>query len=58
MRHKMKEKFGEKVEIKEITNKKGFLKSLLSSKSTIGRDLSNNILYKIEEKLSFNKFGL
>lgn len=58
MRAKMKEKFGEKIEFKEITTKKGFLKGLLSSKSNIASDLSNNLLYKIEEKLSFNKFGL
>lgn len=58
MRAKMKEKFGEKVEFREITAKKGFLKGLLSSKSNIASDLSNNLLYKIEEKLSFNKFGL
>lgn len=54
MRAKMKEKFGEKIEIKEITSKKSFLKGLFSSKS----DFSETLIYKLEEKLSFNKFGL
>jgi signal peptide peptidase SppA len=54
MRSKMKEKFGDKVEIVQIAIKKGFLKSLLSEKT----DFSQSLLFKIEEKLSFNKFGL
>jgi len=58
MRSKMKEKFGDKVEIKEITSKKSFIKNLFSSKNNIAKDISNNLLYKVEEKLSFNKFGL
>ena len=58
MRSKMKEKFGENVEIKEMSNKKGFLKGLLSSKSSTAQLLSSELSYKIEEKLQFNKFGL
>lgn len=58
VRSKMKEKFGDKVEIKEITSKKSFLKGLLSSKSNFGETISNNLVYKVEEKLQFNKFGL
>lgn len=54
MRSKMKEKFGEKVEIVNISVKKGFLKSLLSEKLSI----SDNIISKVEERLIFNKFGL
>lgn len=54
MRSKMKEKFGNKVEIVQISTKKGFLKSLFSEKS----DFAQSLLFKIEEKLSFNKFGL
>jgi signal peptide peptidase SppA len=54
MRSKMKEKFGTKVEIRQITVKKGFLKSLFSEKL----NFSENLLNKIEERLSFNKFGL
>lgn len=57
-RAKMKEKFGDNIQIKEITPKKSFLKGLLSSKSNLGQDLSNNFIYKAEEKLQFNKFGL
>lgn len=54
MRSKMKEKFGDKVKITQITAKKSFIKSLFSEKS----DLTNNLLSKVEERLSFNKFGL
>jgi len=54
MRGKMKEKFGKKVEIKNVSIKKGLIKSLFSEKSDIGSE----IIYKIEEKLSFNRFGL
>lgn len=54
MRSKMKEKFGEKVEIVNISVKKGFLKSLLSEKISI----TENIISKVEERLIFNKFGL
>ncbi|MBL6664905.1 MAG: S49 family peptidase [Rickettsiales bacterium] len=58
MRSKMKEKFGNEIEIKEITSKKGFLKGILSSKSNLAEGLSSNFIYKLEEKLQFNKFGL
>jgi signal peptide peptidase SppA len=54
MRSKMKEKFGAKVEIKQITVKKGFIKSFFSEKSV---DF-DYLLTKIEERVSFNKFGL
>ena len=54
MRKKMKEKFGNKVEIVQITAKKGLLKSLLSEKSQLGESLIN----KVEERVSFNRFGL
>jgi signal peptide peptidase SppA len=54
MRKKMKEKFGDKVEIIQISAKKGLLKSFFSEKSA----LSNNFLNGIEERVSFNKFGL
>lgn len=51
MRSKMKEKFGDDVEIVHISTKKGFIKSLISEKFS-------EILFKIEEKISFNRFGL
>ncbi len=53
MRSKMKEKFGDKVEIINIIAKKGFIKSLLSEKTSI----AENIISKIEERLIFNRFG-
>lgn len=52
MRKKMKEKFGNKVKIIQITAKKGLLKSFFSER------LIDNLFNKIEEKLYFNKFGL
>ncbi len=51
MRSKMKEKFGSDVKILQISVKKGFIKSLISEKFS-------EILFKIEERVSFNKFGL
>ncbi len=54
MRKKMKEKFGAKVEIVQITVKKGLLKSLLSEKS----QLVESLISKVEERFSFNRFGL
>jgi signal peptide peptidase SppA len=54
MRSKMKEKFGDKVEIKKITIKKGLLKSFFSEKSP----LVDSLFSKLEERISFNKFGL
>ena len=52
MRKKMKEKFGDKVEIIQITTKKSFIKSFFSEK------LIDNLFNRIEEKLQFNRFGL
>ncbi len=54
MRKKMKEKFGDKVEIIQITGKKSFIKSFFSEKN----NFATNLLAKVEERLSFNKFGL
>ena len=54
MRSKMKEKFGDKIEIKKITIKKGLLKSFFSEKSP----LVDSLFSKLEERISFNKFGL
>jgi signal peptide peptidase SppA len=54
MRKKMKEKFGDKVEIVNISSKKSFIKSLFSEKVS----LAENLISKIEERLIFNKFGL
>ena len=53
MRSKMKEKFGEKVEIKIISAKKGFLKSFFSENLSFGESLLN----KLEERIKFNQFG-
>lgn len=53
MRGKMKEKFGEKVEIQIISAKKSFLKSFFSEKLNF-----ENLITKIEERVSFSKFGL
>lgn len=54
MRSKMKEKFGAKVELVQINAKKGLLKSFFSEKSpTI-----ETLFTKLEERISFNKFGL
>jgi len=54
MRSKMKEKFGDKVEIKQIGVKKGLIKSFFSEKSVDFESLFS----QIEERVSFNKFGL
>lgn len=54
MRSKMKEKFGAKVELVQITAKKGLLKSFFSEKS----NFTDSLLNKVEERISFNKFGL
>lgn len=54
MRSKMKEKFGSKVELVQITAKKGLLKSFFSEKSNFAESLLN----KVEERMNFNKFGL
>lgn len=54
VRQKMKEKFGKKVKIINITTKKSFLKNLFSEKT----DITDKLISKIEEKISFAKFGL
>lgn len=54
MRSKMKEKFGDKVEIVSITTKKGLIKSFFSEKAMDFEDLFT----QIEKRVSFNKFGL
>jgi len=54
MRKKLKEKFGNKVEIIPITAKKGLLKSFLSEKS----DLAESLIIKLEERIKFNHFGI
>ncbi len=51
MRSKMKEKFGNDVEIIHVSVKKGFIKSLLSEKFS-------ELLFKFEERVVFAKFGL
>lgn len=51
MRSKMKEKFGDDVEIIHISAKKSFIKNLISEKFS-------EILFRLEEKISFNRFGL
>lgn len=59
MRGKMQEKFGEKVEIKNVSIKKGLIKSLFSEKSDLALSkFSAQILDQVEEKISFGRFGL
>ncbi len=58
LRSKMKETYGNKVEIVPITIKKGLIKSLFSEKSLDQTSFVESLVNKIEEKLSFNKFGL
>lgn len=53
-RAKIKEKFGPDARIINIKVKKGLIKNLLSQKC----DPMENLLNKVEEKISFNKFGL
>ncbi len=54
LRFKMREKFGNDIEFKNIINKKSFFKSLITEKA----NLSNKFLSQIEERICFNKFGL
>jgi signal peptide peptidase SppA len=54
LRSKMKEKFGKDVEIVNIEVKKGFLRSIFSSKT----GLASEIVSEIENKSWFSKFGL
>jgi signal peptide peptidase SppA len=58
MRSKMKEKFGEKVEITTITTKKSFIKSLLSERLAMSSGLVESASNKLEEKIHFSRFGL
>lgn len=53
-RTKLEEKFGPDVKITTISHKKSFIKSLFSEKT----DFAANLINKIEERISFNKFGL
>ena len=55
LRGKMKQKFGSKVEIVEIQAKKGWFKSLFSSKKP---DFVANLLSEIENRAVFGRFGL
>jgi signal peptide peptidase SppA len=58
MRAKMTEKFGQKVEIINITTKKGLLKNLFSEKLAItSQNFLEILINNIEEKINFNKFG-
>ena len=54
LRAKMQEKFGNDVEFNYISPKKSFLKNFFSEKTNI----ASKIVYELEEKISFNKFGL
>ena len=53
-RSKMQEKFGHDVEFIKISSKKSFLKNLFSEKTNLQEKFFDNL----EEKISFNKFGL
>lgn len=57
MRSKMKEKFGAKVEIINISVKKGLLKSFFSEKSRASNDFAESLLNNLEERIKFNQFG-
>ncbi len=54
MQSKMQEKFGDNVEFIEIVAKKSFIKNILSDKMPN----IDKTLYKIEEKLIYNHYGL
>lgn len=62
MRSKMQEKFGDKVQIENITMKKGLLKSLFSEQSAKSygalSQAAVETLEKIEERIHFSRFGL
>ena len=53
-RFKIKEKFGNNIEFVNINHKRSFFKSLFLQKI----NFSDKIVSQIEEKISFNKFGL
>lgn len=55
MRAEMIKKFGKKVKIIEITNKKSLLKSIFSSKQD---RIVSSLISQIEERAVFSKFGL
>jgi signal peptide peptidase SppA len=59
-RSKIQEKFGDDVEFININSKKSFIKNLISEKILLGKKnfIQENIIYPIEETISFNKFGL
>ncbi len=54
MRSKMKEKFGDKVEIQNIAIKKGLIKSFFSEKS----EFATEVISQLEEKIHLGRFGL
>lgn len=54
IRHIMKQKLGKEVKFVTISEKKGLLKSLFAQKSNI----AHNLIAKIEERLTFSRFGL
>lgn len=56
MRNKMKEKFGDKVEFRNIAVKKSLLKSLFGAQHS--EKLASSLIDKIEERVSFNHYGL
>ncbi len=59
MRTLLKSKFGDKIKFINIeTKKKGIIKELLSSKINFSSNLTTNLLDKIEERSSWNRFGL
>ncbi len=60
MRSILKEKYGSKIKFVIIEpKKKGIIKELLSQKiSFFNSNLADNLINKIEEKNTFNKFGL
>lgn len=58
LRSKMKEKFGDKIEITPITTKKGLIKSFFSEKSKNPTIFAESLINQIEERINFNKFGL
>ena len=63
LRSKMQEKFGEDIEFIEITAKKSFIKNLISDKTNfswqkIVNKIIGEFIQNIEERISFNKFGL
>jgi signal peptide peptidase SppA len=59
LRSKMQEKFGNDVEMIEITAKKSFIKNLISDKSNFSsQKIIHGVIQAIEDRIAFNKFGL